>query len=78
MKIQIRDGYGGDLRRACWPDHRAVLTSSIGLMLAAGAVWEPGQRLGLLQLHRLSPVLRALRRRTDLLFRHAGMDLDEQ
>jgi hypothetical protein len=31
-----------------------------------------------LQLHRLSPVLRKLRRLTDPLFDHAGGDLDER
>jgi len=35
------------------------------LMLQAGAVWEPGERRWLLRLHRLSPVLRKLRRQTD-------------
>jgi hypothetical protein len=46
------------------------------LMLAAGAVWEPGERRWLLRLHRLGPVLRKLRRQTDPLFRRAGVDLD--
>jgi hypothetical protein len=32
------------------------------LMLEAGAVWESGGRRWLLRLHRLGPVLRALRR----------------
>jgi hypothetical protein len=39
---------------------------------AAGGVWEPGQRVWLLRLHRLSPVLRKLRRQADPLFRQAG------
>ena len=47
------------------------------LMLGAGAVWEPGERRWLLRLHRLGPVLRTLRRRTDSLFLHARVDLDE-
>ena len=33
------------------------------MMLQAGGVWEPGERRWLFRLHRLSPVLRALRRR---------------
>jgi hypothetical protein len=45
-------------------------------MLAAGAVWEPGERRWLVSLRRLGPVLRALRRQTDPLFRQAGLDLD--
>ena len=47
------------------------------LLMEAGAVWEPGDRRLLLRLHRLGPVLRALRRRTDPLFRQAGLDLDD-
>jgi len=35
-------------------------------------MWDPGQR----RLHRLCPVLRALRRQTDPLFRHGHVDLD--
>jgi hypothetical protein len=40
------------------------------LLIEAGAVWEPGQRRWLLRLHRLGPVLRALRQR------YGGVDLD--
>jgi hypothetical protein len=47
------------------------------LMQQAGAVWEPGQRRWLLRLRRLGPVLRALRRQTDPLFRRTGLDLAE-
>jgi len=47
------------------------------LLMEADAVWEPGQRRWLLRLHRLGPVLRTLRRRTEPLFRQAGVDLDE-
>jgi hypothetical protein len=47
------------------------------LLMEAGAVCEPGERRWLLLLHRLGPVLRALRRRTDPLFQQAGVDLDD-
>jgi len=33
------------------------------MMRAAGGVWDPGERRWLFRLHRLGPVLRALRRR---------------
>jgi hypothetical protein len=46
------------------------------MMIEAGGVWEPGERRWLLRLHRLGPVLRKLRRQTDLLFRRVGVDLD--
>lgn len=46
------------------------------LMIQAGGVWEPNQRIWLLRLHRLNPVLRKLRRLTDPLLRRAGVDLD--
>jgi hypothetical protein len=46
------------------------------LMMEAGGVWEPGERRWLLRLHRLGPVLRALRREADPLFRHQGINLD--
>ena len=36
------------------------------LMAKAGAVWDPGERRWLVRLHRLSPVLRKLRRHTGL------------
>ncbi|HET7884423.1 MAG TPA: hypothetical protein VFL55_26275 [Acetobacteraceae bacterium] len=39
-------------------------------------VEEPAQRVWLLRLHRLNPVLRKLRRQTDPLFRRAGVVLD--
>jgi hypothetical protein len=47
------------------------------LMRNAGGTWDPGTRRWLLLRHRLGPVLRALRRTTDPLFRHAGVDLGE-
>ena len=46
------------------------------LLLKAGAVWDPGDRRWLLRLHRVGPILRALRRHTDPLFRRAGIVLD--
>jgi hypothetical protein len=46
------------------------------LMRSAGGTWDPGTRRWLLRLHRLGPVLRALRRRTNPLFRQAAVDLD--
>jgi hypothetical protein len=35
----------------------------------AGAIWEPGERIWLLRLHRLSPALRKRRRHTEPFFR---------
>jgi hypothetical protein len=43
----------------------------------AGGVWEPGSRRWLLERRRISPVIRALQRATDPLFRRAGLTLDE-
>jgi len=48
------------------------------LLMEAGAGWEPGGRRWLLRLHRLGPALRALRQRTDPVFRQACVDLDAQ
>jgi hypothetical protein len=42
----------------------------------AGAVWEPGSRRWLVQRRRIGPLLRALERATDPLFRRAGLRLD--
>jgi hypothetical protein len=42
----------------------------------AGGTWDPGARRWLLERRRLGPVIRTLRRLTDPLFRHAGLDLD--
>jgi hypothetical protein len=42
----------------------------------AGGTWEPGSRRWLVERRRLGPLIRALRRATDPLFRHAGIDLD--
>jgi hypothetical protein len=46
------------------------------LMRKAGGVWEPGSRRWLIERRRIGPVIRALRRTTDPLFRRAGMTLD--
>jgi hypothetical protein len=46
------------------------------LMRAADGTWDPAARRWLLRPHRIGPVLRALRRRTDPLFRQADLDLD--
>ncbi len=47
------------------------------LMQSAGGLWEPGSRRWLIERRRIGPVIRALRRDTDPLFRRAGLDLDE-
>jgi hypothetical protein len=47
------------------------------LMKKAGGMWEPGGRRWLIGRRRIGPLVRALRRATDPLFRRAGMDLDE-
>jgi hypothetical protein len=46
------------------------------ILQAAGGLWEPGSRRWLVERRRLGPVIRALQRATDPLFRHAGMSLD--
>ena len=46
------------------------------LMKKAGGLWEPGSRRWLIERRRIAPLVRALRRATDPLFRQAGMDLD--
>ena len=46
------------------------------ILRRAGAVWEPGSRRWLVQRRRIGPVIRALERATDPLFRQAGIDLD--
>jgi hypothetical protein len=46
------------------------------LMRRAGGQWEPGSRRWLIEQRRIRPVIRALRRDTDPLFRQAGIDLD--
>jgi hypothetical protein len=47
------------------------------LMRGAGGQWEPGRRVWLIGRRRIGPVMRALERVTDPLFRQAGIDLDE-
>jgi hypothetical protein len=47
------------------------------LVKAAGGQWEPGGRRWLIERRRLGPLIRALRRATDPLFRRAGLDLDQ-
>ena len=46
------------------------------IILRAGGLWEPGSRRWLVERRRIGPVIRALQRATDPLFRHAGMSLD--
>ena len=46
------------------------------IILRAGGLWEPGSRRWLVERRRIGPVIRALQRTTDPLFRHAGMSLD--
>jgi hypothetical protein len=47
------------------------------LMRQAGGQWEPGSRCWLIEQRRIGPLIRALRRDTDPLFRRAGVSLDE-
>jgi hypothetical protein len=42
----------------------------------AGGKWEPGSRRWLIEQRRIGPVIRALKRETDTLFRSAGLALD--
>jgi hypothetical protein len=46
------------------------------VMRRAGGEWEPGTRRWLIERRRIGPVIRALERSTDPLFRQAGMRLD--
>jgi hypothetical protein len=46
------------------------------ILQRAGGMWEPGSRRWLVTRHRIGPVIRALERETDPLFRQAGMSLD--
>jgi hypothetical protein len=48
------------------------------LMHQAGGQREQGTRRWLVERQRIGPLIRNLRRVTDPLFRHAGIDLDEQ
>ena len=47
------------------------------LMRLAGGVWDPGGDRWIIDPHQIGPVIRELRRRTDPLFRQAGLDLHE-
>ena len=47
------------------------------VMQRAGGLVGAGSRRWLIERYRIGPVLRALRRGTDPLFRQAGIDLDE-
>jgi hypothetical protein len=46
------------------------------ILRRAGGVWEPGSHRWLVQRRRIGPVIRALKRATDPLFRRAGIPLD--
>jgi hypothetical protein len=46
------------------------------ILRRAGAIWEPGSKRWLVQRRRIGPVIRALERATDPLFRRAGLVLD--
>jgi hypothetical protein len=48
------------------------------LMRKVNGLWEAGSRRWLVERRRLNPLVRALRRATDPLFRQAGIDLDEE
>ena len=47
------------------------------MMRQHGGEWDPGCKRWLIERRRIGPVLRALRRTTDPLFRQAGVSLDE-
>lgn len=49
----------------------------VPVLRKAGGIWEPGTRRWLIERRRIGPVIRALRRKTDLLFRQVGMSLDD-
>jgi hypothetical protein len=46
------------------------------LMRKAGGLWEPSTKRWLIERRRIGPVIRALERATDPLFRRAGLVLD--
>jgi hypothetical protein len=46
------------------------------LMRKAGGQWEPGSHRWLVERRRIGPVIRALERATDPLFRQAGISLE--
>ena len=47
-----------------------------GIFRRAGGAWEPGSRRWLIERRRIGPVIRALRRAADPLFRKSGISLD--
>jgi hypothetical protein len=47
-----------------------------GIFRQAGGAWDPGSRRWLIERRRIGPVIRALRRVTDPLFRRSGISLD--
>jgi hypothetical protein len=62
-------------RLGCWVTIRAPRELA-PLIRQAGGEWEPGGRLWLIERRRAGPLIRALRRATDPLFRCVGIDLD--
>ena len=48
----------------------------VPILQRAGGVWEPGSHRWLVERRRIGPVIRALERATDPLFRRAGVSLD--
>jgi hypothetical protein len=48
----------------------------VPILLRAGAAWEPGSRRWLIERRRIGPVIRALQRETDPLFRWAELAVD--
>lgn len=46
------------------------------ILRRAGAIWEPGSKWWLVQRRRIGPVIRALEKATDPLFRRQGIVLD--
>src|SRR5579863_3066471 len=46
------------------------------IMRKSGGIWEPGSKRWLVERRRIGPVVRALQRETDPLFRRAGLSLD--
>ena len=63
------------LRQPARPDRPRRVNRS--LMRKAGGMWDPGGRRWLIGRRRIGPLIHNLRRVTDPLFRHVGIDLDE-
>jgi hypothetical protein len=70
----LRRTYGDSFARDMPEDSKLV--DVLHRLGRAGGMWEPGSRRWLVTRHRIGPVIRALERETDPLFRHAGMSLD--